>query len=313
MNPPHPCIGLLGPQRFDPNLSEVVRALKVEPPIAIVTAGWQERESEDEELRDHLGVEVRNLRIWERVERVFDEDPELLDGLRSRFDSLRRLQELYDVRLAHALEAARELCARSEPAELLEPEIEDALAAVRSLDEHHLQRVSELNADFESAWRLDERDALGAAREAVAAELADSRALCLAGGHVAVLLTRMRLLGVLDAWDERPLIGWAAGAMVLCERVVLFHDSPPQGAGNAEVFAPGFGLCPDVVALPHASRRLDLEDPVRVGLLARRFAPARCGALDPKSGLLVQGGQLRPLNGTRELCADGRVAEVAVA
>ncbi len=44
--------------------------------------------------------------------------------------------------------------------------------------------------------------------------------------------------------------------MVVCETVVLFHDSPPQGAGNAEVLDAGLGLARGVIALPHARRRL---------------------------------------------------------
>ena len=310
---PHSKLGLLGPQRFEPNLAEVVERLGVRAPVAIVTAGWQEREAEDDELRDHLGIEMRNLRVWERVEELFEADPELLRGMRERFDALRRMQELYDLRLAHALEAARELCARSEPPALLDPELEDAILAVRALDEHHLARVADVQAEYEASWKLDEREGVQRLRAVIARELGECEALCIAGGHVAVLLNRMRLLDVLGGWDERPLIGWAAGAMVLCERVVLFHDSPAQGPGNAEVFSRGFALCPDVVALPHASRRLRLDDPVRVSLLARRFAPARCSALDPDTGLLFHSGAWDPLSGTRELLVDGSVAEVTVA
>jgi len=78
----------------------------------------------------------------------------------------------------------------------------------------------------------------------------------------------------------RGVVAWSAGAMALSERVVLFHDSPPQGAGDPEVLDAGLALCRQLVALPHARERLRLEDPVRVALFARRFAPATCVVLD---------------------------------
>ena len=52
------------------------------------------------------------------------------------------------------------------------------------------------------------------------------------------------------------------------------------GAGGDEVYDEGLGLVPGAVLLPHARRRLRIDDPVRMGVLARRFAPARCVVLD---------------------------------
>ena len=66
--------------------------------------------------------------------------------------------------------------------------------------------------------------------------------------------------------------------MALGQRVVLFHDSPPQGFGNAEVWGPGLGLYTGVLVFPHAQRRLALEDAGRVAILARRFQPSELRA-----------------------------------
>jgi len=52
------------------------------------------------------------------------------------------------------------------------------------------------------------------------------------------------------------------------------------------------------VLLPHARRRLPVDDPVRLGALARRFAPARCVVLD-------DGGTLAA---ARVIGADGRLS-----
>jgi len=54
---------LLGPQRFEPTLASAVRSLGIDGAIATVTAGWQERESEDDELREHVGGQIGRAHV----------------------------------------------------------------------------------------------------------------------------------------------------------------------------------------------------------------------------------------------------------
>jgi hypothetical protein len=68
--------------------------------------------------------------------------------------------------------------------------------------------------------------------------------------------------------------------MALTERVVLYNDRGPQGVQGAEVWDRGTGRVRDVVAMPHARRRLDWDDPVRAQVFVHRFAPATCLLLD---------------------------------
>ena len=298
---------LLGPQRHDPDLSDVLASVAPEGPVAVVTAGWEERESEDHELREHVGREVRNLAVFERAEDVFRCDPELLAGMRERHDRMRKVQDLYRLRLAHALEAAREILARDEPdASLIEPEREAAIEIVRQIDAQHFQRIGELHADFDERWRPAEREHVARHVEDLRRDLDGVDALCVAGGHVAILLNRLRLFDVLSL-HSGPVIGWGAGAMVLGERVVLFHDSPPQGAGNAEVLEAGLGIVPGVVPLPHAKKRLRLQDATRVGLFARRFGPSECVALDRGARVDWKGERLEARAGTDRLTTEGAV------
>jgi hypothetical protein len=134
-----------------------------------------------------------------------------------------------------------------------------------------------------------------------------ARTICIAGGHVAVLLNRLRLFGVERLLASRPVVAWSAGAMAISERVVLFHDHPPQGAGNAELFEAGFGLVRGAVFLPHASTRLALADSARVALLARRFSPAACMTLDDGTLLHWRRGRIRAGEGSLRLTRAGRV------
>jgi hypothetical protein len=98
--------------------------------------------------------------------------------------------------------------------------------------------------------------------------------------------------------------------MCAAERVVLFHDAPPQGAGDAEVLGDGLGLARGVLPFPHARRRLRLHDPLRVSLLARRFAPLDCLAMDSGAHWVQdENGRVRSAT-ARRLREDGEVEDL---
>jgi hypothetical protein len=132
---------------------------------------------------------------------------------------------------------------------------------------------------------------------------------------VVSLLNRMRLFqldALLTSLPRRlPVFAWSAGAMAITERVVLFHDSPPQGAGNAEVLGPGLGLVPGIVVLPHARRRLRLDDPERVSLFARRFKPDLCVPLDEGDRVVWDDRSWTAGPTTRRLLPSGEVVLMA--
>ena len=304
---------LLGPQRFNPTLGAAVRSLGLEGTIATVTAGWQEREAEDDELRDHLSGRTINLLLHARGEEVFERDPVLASAHKERQARLRQLQVLYRMRLTHAVDSARELMQREGEPELLGPAVSDAIETIRRLDAHHLERIRAVDAEFDATWRPLDRPAIARERSQIASILERAQAIALAGGHVAVLLNRLRLFGLLGMIGPRPLIAWSAGAMVLADSVVVFHDAPPNGRGNAEVLESGFGRFPGVVPLPHARQRLKLDDRVRVALHARRFAPAACVALDPGARIDWNGRSLVAAPETRRLLADGTVGAMEAA
>ena len=303
---------LLGPQRLNPTVGRVLDDLDLPGPVATVTAGWQEREAEVEELAEALGEAVVNLRLYERAEATFDADAELAAAYRRRQEQLRRLQQVYRLRLDPTLAAARLMLAFEGESWLVGPERKRAIAAVRRLDNQHLGRIRRVHADFEAEIEPLERPAVRRQRAELAELLSGVGTLAIAGGHVAVLLNRLRLFGILELAAGLPVIAWSAGAMALGERIVLFHDHPPQGAGNAEILEHGLGLMDDVVPLPHARRRLDLADRQRISLFARRFAPARCVALDDGSRLVRDAaGDWTAGTGTHRLTPRGKVRQLS--
>lgn len=302
---------LLGPQRDNPTVGAAVRIAGVGPRMAVVSAGWQEREGELDDLQAHLGaVELTDLRLYERTEQVLHEDPELFEAWRERQDWLKELQRLYAVRLRHALRATRELDARDGIAALISRERDHALNAVRDLDRHHLREIRRLHFEHWRRWQPAQRPAVAHHREEIAATLEQCDAILVAGGHIAVLLNRLRLYDLGPLISNKTLIGWSAGAMALAQRIFLFHDHSPQGAGNAEVFDTGLGAYRGVIAFPDPETRLAVDDPQRISLLAGRLQPTRGVVLDELSILAWDGRNWHAHGSTGVLGTDGAIEQV---
>ena len=279
-------VTILGPQRLLPTIGqELARESLAKRQVAVVTAGWQEREDEDRELREVVRLPVVNLRLYERWEKLLAADPEYFALHRERQDRLRVLQRLYRLRLSPLMASARMMLERSEHAEVLAPIQEEAIAAVRTLDDHHFARVQEVLDRFITDVRPGDRPAIAEQRAELRQIVQGCGAVVVAGGNVAVLANRLELFAFDALLPGRRVFAWSAGAMALTARIVLFHDSPPQGAGDAEILSPGSGLLPGIVVLPHARHRLQLSDLHRVELMARRFSPARCVPLDEGDAL----------------------------
>lgn len=306
---------ILGPQLRAPALREALARVSPGRPAGIVaiTAGWQEREGELEALEEHLGEPVRDLRLYERAEAIFDLDRELGEAHRARQNRLKEIQELYRLRLDAAKAAARELMNRDGQSDSLRRARRSAVATLRRLDSELLREIARIHMQFEAELRTSERPAV-ARQRAEMRQLVDEAALVLiAGGHVAVLLNRLRLFDLPGLLRGTLIAAWSAGAMAVSDRIVLFHDGPPQGAGNAEVFEAGLGLVSGAVFLPDASARLRLREITRVRLLAQRFAPASCYALDDGDWLFWRSGRLQDGSGAKRLLRSGRLSPARAA
>ena len=235
-------ITLLGPQSPTPNLRAALQTLGIDGRLCVVTAGWQEREGELGALREEVRNEVRDLAVYARCEEAFAADRGLFDAHRERQDQLIALQRCYRVRLSHTLAAAHELAAADGPAALLETQRRAAVSALRSLDRHHLGQIRRIHAGFDARCAVASHPALRRHIDAIAGEIEQSNAVLIAGGHVAVLLGRLRLLDFARLLADRKVVAWSAGAMAIADRVVLFHYHPPQGEGEPGVLETGLGL-----------------------------------------------------------------------
>ncbi|MDX1381182.1 MAG: Type 1 glutamine amidotransferase-like domain-containing protein, partial [Xanthomonadales bacterium] len=254
---------------------------------------------------------LADLGLYARAEAVFAREAALRDLQRERQEKLRGLQELYRMRLEPTLAAARRLLRADAAAELLQPERKSAIAQLRALDRHHLRRIQTIHREFDR--RRAELPAPFAVelREQVHQQVRDAGLVLIAGGHVAVLLNRIRLFRLDGLLAEKPLIAWSAGAMVLCERIVLYHQHAPQGRRDAEVLDAGLGIVRGRVLLPHARTRLDWSNRKRLSLFSQRFAPAQCCTLDEDSMIQFENGRLLAAAGTWTISRKGRRRGVA--
>lgn len=314
---------LLGPQRFMTTAGTTLRALEVEGPVATITAGWEEREDQDEELNHVLDGRGRNLRLHHRLFDVLDKDERFAAAALTFRDRHDELLSFYRLRLEGALQTVYAVQRRSSAHGTAEAALTDAIDAVRRLDDWYSSELKSLYREIDARAPAAESEVIAWHRGELAGMLADSAALVITGGHVGMLLRTLRLFA-LPISDELPVIAWSAGAMALTSRVVLFHDYAPQGSHEAEVYDRGLGRVPGVIALPHARRRLRLDDRARCAVLARRFPDHRLLLLDDgTSAVFGTGGEpvaepagtaygLLP-HGVRVLTDDGVVQEVGAA
>lgn len=297
---------VLGPQRDRPTIGRTLADLGIRGPVATVTAGWQEWEADDAALAEQIGPGAVNLHLYARAEAVWKADPELLAGHREMQDRLRQLRRLYNRRLSHVAQSWLDMLAEDGPADLLDPERAAALESIRSLDAHHLERISSVRDRFDAEYVPLERPAVASERADVVERLRDAEAVVVEGGHVALLYNRLRLFGLGPLLEDRTVIGCSGGAMVLGERVALFHDSPPSGPGHTEIALTGLALFRGLIPLPHGRTRLRLDDRARVARLAARFAPDRCAVLGPGTRLDWDGRAWTPVD-VELLRGDGTV------
>ena len=304
-------VAVLGSQRRDPTVRRAAEALGLaDGRIALVTAGWQEREPEDTELSSHLGEHTINLMLHRRADDIFKRDPEFAQAYRARQIRYRRIQDFYRIRLEYLIESAKVISHRVAPQDLLDEELQSSVSAIRMLDRHHQRQCTRVRNEFRDAWNPASRPIVQEHRLELREMLDSCAGLAIAGGHVASLLNRLQLLGIDELWGNRPLLGWSGGAMVLMEHVVLFHDSPPQGVDAPQLLDVGLARVDGLIVLPQPESRLRLDDRERMSMYARRFGPSLCLGLPRRSWAIFEDGRLQEAHGTLRVELDGTVSNL---
>ena len=300
---------LLGPQRFTTTVGATVRSLGLDGPIAMINSGWEERESEDAELAGHLEGRGVNLQLHHRMMDVLDKDEHFAAAARLFRDRQDELRAFYGIRLQAAIDAVQAVAHRSSLHAIGPVALQSAIEAVREVDAWYVSELADLYRSVRATAPRDESGTIGWHRGEIGALLDDCVGVVIAGGNVRTLLRTLRVFDVQISADL-PVVAWSAGAMVLSDEIVLFHDHAPHGVTAAEVFDTGLGRLPGVIALPHAKRRLRLDEFDRMSVMARRFPDHRLTLLDDSTIVRFPDGSSELPAGARFIGLDGHVAVV---
>ncbi len=305
---------LLGPQRPVANVGTAIAGtLNADEPIAVISAAWQEAEGDIDDVRKLVPNPLHDLNLYQRADELFAKDETLRNAYRTRQDQLIEQQQMYRLRLRHLTIAARSILRAEGNVAAIADERRHAISQLRALDKHHLRQIRKINNRFTEQFNEQQHAALADNIAEIRQQLAGVSTVLITGGNVVVLLNRLDLFDLKPVLEQKNLVAWSAGAMVLCDRIVLFHDRLPQGRRDPEVMCEGLGLISDTVVLPDAGNRIRKNDLIRISLFSRRFSPAACLTLDNGSELLVQHGKVRHCESVRHISRDGRLIEVSAA
>jgi hypothetical protein len=305
---------LLGPQPEYQSLRHALTRLKIDSPVALITAGWEDDESDPRKLTplmDALPAGSFNLDLFQRTEDLFKVDPALIQALRDRQDELRILRDLYRSRLELALEAARITNRRrSDRLDFAEERL-SAIEAVQLLDRQYFVRTCQICDAWEERMKTSSRPHVIRHTDEVRQSLSHVSAIVIGGGHAAIILNRLKIFEILESSVTLPVVAWSGGAMALADQIVFFHDSPPQGRGDAELLRAGMGMFDKILPLPDARNRLMLDDPEKVSLFANRFDRYQCVVFDEHTMLDRENGRWSISAEAQKLGVDGLLKQVS--
>jgi hypothetical protein len=295
MNARAPLRLLLGPQRPTVNLDSAMERSGIgDAPVAVISSAWQEAEGDIGDVQRLLKNPLTDLGLYQAASELFAADPALHDAYR-----LRQL-----------MIAARATLRTEGETTVVAAERRHAISQLRALDQHHLRQVGKVHSRFESTVNVNTSSMLADQVAALHERLSQFQTVLITGGNVVVLMNRLQLFGLDRLLYDRNIVAWSAGAMVLCDRIVLFHDKLPQGRRDAEILSEGLGILPRLVLLPNPAERLRTRDALRVSLFDRRFSPAICTTLDSGSFLLFEGDTLRDSEAAKRMTRNGKFKRV---
>lgn len=279
--------------------------------MALISAGWRYDEDRDEPLCAEIGMTVHNLRLYDAYVELEREAPDLARAYARKQAELMAAKDRYRMALGPAMATSCALwTARRDPRC---PFYLQSIAHVRSLDALFHDEALRLHAAFDAEVRPQRHPMVRATVARARDILAGCQAVLVAGGHVGILRNRMAFFGMGELLRGRTVVAWSAGAMVLTERVFLYHDHTPGAHQPAELLDRGFDLVSGVVYLPHAATRLNTHDADALRILVARLAPSTVVTLEP--GALLAGGvrSIGPVGTACRIDDEGRLLSLGVA
>jgi peptidase E len=174
----------------------------------------------------------------------------------------------------------------------LSRELRHAFEALEANDDHLVDLLREVEQRAFDAAGLAYDPAWREARERLERRILSASTLLFFGGRLDLLLDALRFFRLRDALSEAlrrgaQIVAMSAGAMVLCERVIIYDDHAATRR-DFQLYDRGLGLVQDVQLFPHCMERIQTDDPDNLAYLARRFRHHVCVGLNQRSYLLFE-------------------------
>ncbi|HSN98430.1 MAG TPA: Type 1 glutamine amidotransferase-like domain-containing protein [Candidatus Nanopelagicales bacterium] len=171
-------------------------------------------------------------------------------------------------------------------------QLRQALATLEANDDHLFQLLGEIERRALDAAGLAYHPAWRAARERLEHRILTASSILLFGGRLDLLLDALRFFRLRDPLAEAlrrgaQLVAMSAGAMVLCQRVIVYDDFA-ETPRDFQLYDRGLELVRDLQLFPHCMERIQTDDPDNLAYLARRFRNQVCVGLNQRSFLLME-------------------------
>jgi peptidase E len=188
----------------------------------------------------------------------------------------------------------------------LSRELRQALDTLEANDDHLVGLLQEIEQRAFDASGLAYDPAWRAAQARLEQRILAANTIMLFGGRLDRLLDALRFFRLRDALGEAlrrgvQIVAMSAGAMVLCERVIVYDDMAATRR-DFQLYDRGLALVRDVQLFPHCTERIQTDDPDNLAYLARRFRHHACVGLNQRSFLLFEPGLRRATSIGEEDC-----------
>lgn len=170
--------------------------------------------------------------------------------------------------------------------------LRQALDTLEANDDHLVDLLDEIEQRTFDAAGLAYEPAWRAAQQRLEQRILEANSIILFGGQLDLLLDALRFFRLRDALAEAlrrgtQLVAMSAGAMVLCERVIIYNDLAATRR-DFQLYDRGLSLVRDIQLFPHCTERIQTDDPDNLAYLARRFRHHACVGLNQRSFLLFE-------------------------
>ena len=175
-------------------------------------------------------------------------------------------------------------------------EIQGTLQALIDSDDRQAQICEEVHEYFFLRSNIYGQSDYRQTRQKLIDNILSSASIFLFGGSIQSLYYTLRFWRLDEALRTALAMGanfygTSAGAMVLCEKIIVFDDfgeERGEGKREFEFFDHGLGLVRKIKLFPHCMERVKTDDPDNLCYLAHRFEGTTCVGLNEESFLSLE-------------------------